>query len=202
MNVNGLGKDPCWRRLRQPCKLQAVQYLLCCMRRVSCLILIITVVFAWSHRTVARGMESAEVTLDYVAKPAEEKPHKPFRSPRGDLPDVLRADKLDYDKYREIRFRHDQALWTTEKLPFAVEFFHPGYIYEEPVRINEFSYNYVQPVRFVQDFFDYGKLHIKKQIPPNTGYAGFRILFPLNQADKFDEVGAFLGASYFRLLGK
>jgi glucans biosynthesis protein len=147
-------------------------------------------------------MESAEVTLDYVAKRAEEKAHKPFRSPRGDLPDVLRADKLDYDKYREIRFRHDQALWAAEKLPFAVEFFHPGYIYEEPVRINEFSYNYVQPVRFVQDFFDYGKLHIKKQIPANTGYAGFRILYPLNQPEKFDELGAFLGASYFRLLGK
>jgi glucans biosynthesis protein len=147
-------------------------------------------------------MESAEVTLDYVAKRAEEKARKAFRSPRGDLPDVLRADKLDYDKYREIRFRHDQALWASEKLPFAVEFFHPGYIYEEPVRVNEFSYNYVQPVRFVQDFFDYGKLHIKKQIPANTGYAGFRILYPLNQPEKLDELGAFLGASYFRLLGK
>ncbi|MDB6109007.1 MAG: glucan biosynthesis protein [Pedosphaera sp.] len=172
------------------------------MRRVGCLILISTVVFAWSHRTIARGTESAEITLEYVAKRAEEKARKPFRSPRGDLPDVLRADKLDYDKYREIRFRHDQALWAAEKLPFAVEFFHPGYIYEEPVRINEFSYNYVQPVRFVQDFFDYGKLHIKKQIPANTGYAGFRIVYPLNQPEKFDELGAFLGASYFRLLGK
>src|SRR5689334_22610608 len=92
------------RSLRQPCKLRAVQYLLRCMRRVRCLILIIPVVFACSHRTVARATESVEVTLDYVAKRAEEKARKPFRSPRGDLPDVLRADKLHYDKYREIRF--------------------------------------------------------------------------------------------------
>ena len=46
-----------------------------------------------------------------------------------------------------------------------MEFFHPGYLYEEPVHINEFSPNYVQPIRFVQDFFDYGKLPIKNQIP-------------------------------------
>ena len=81
--------------------------------------------------------------------------------------------------------------------------FHPGYLYqEEPVHINEFSYNYVQPVRFVQDFFDYGKTHLKNQIPANTGYAGFRVLCHLNQPDKLDELGSFLGASYFRLLGK
>ena len=93
-------------------------------------------------------------------------------------------------------------MWAADKLPYHVEFFHPGYLYQEPVRINEFSFNYVQPIRFVQDFFDYGKLHIKKQIPANTGYAGFRVLYPLNQPNKMDELGAFIGASYFRLLGK
>jgi glucans biosynthesis protein len=145
-------------------------------------------------------VESLEVNLDYVAKRAEERAHKPFKSPKGSLPDSLHQDQLDYDKYREIRFRHDQALWAADKLPFQVEFFHPGYLYQEPVHINEFSPNFVQPVRFVQDFFDYGKLHLK--IPANTGYAGFRVLYPLNQPDKLDELGAFLGASYYRLLGK
>src|ERR1700722_16323088 len=171
------------------------------MRRTRCLILTLSALIAWSDRIFART-ESADINLDYVAKKAEERARKPFRSPKHDLPDVLRADKLDYDKYREIRFRREQALWASEKLPFEVEFFHPGYLYEEPVHINEFSLNYVQPIRFVQDFFDYGKLHIKSQIPVNTGYAGFRVLYPLNQPDKFDELGSFLGASYFRLLGK
>jgi glucans biosynthesis protein len=166
-----------------------------------CLILILTMGIAASQPALAR-MESADVTLDYVAKKAEARAHKPFHSPRADLPPVLRADKLDYDQYREIRFRHDRALWLGDKLPFAIEFFHPGYLYQEPVHINEFSYDYVQPIRFVQDFFDYGKLQIKNQIPANTGYAGFKILYPLNQPGKMDELGAFLGASYYRLLGK
>jgi glucans biosynthesis protein len=149
-----------------------------------------------------QAYEKAQVTLEYVAKKAEQRARKPFHSPRVDLPEVLRADKLDYDKYREIEFRHDQALWTTDKLPFRVEFFHPGYLYQEPIHVNEFTLTHVQPIRFVQDFFNYRSLRIADQIPADTGYAGFRLLYPLNSEDHMDELGAFLGASYFRLLGK
>ena len=61
---------------------------------------------------------------------------------------------------------------------------------------------HTQPIRFVQDFFDYGKLDIASQIPVNTGYAGFRVLYQLNKPEQWDELGAFQGASYFRLLGR
>ncbi len=169
------------------------------MCRLICLILMIGVVLS---ERLAIGAESAEVNLDYVAQHALERAQKPFHSPRADLPKVLRQDSLDYDKYRDIRFRRDQALWTADNLPFRVEFFHPGYLYQEPVHVNEFTTSHVQPIRFVQDFFDYGKLKIQNQIPANTGYAGFRILYPLNKTNQLDELGAFLGASYFRLLGK
>jgi glucans biosynthesis protein len=142
------------------------------------------------------------VNIDYVAKIAEKRAHEPFHSPRVDLPDFLRADKLDYDKYREIEFRHDKALWADQDLPFRVEFYHPGYIYQEPIKINEFTLTALQPIRFMQDRFNYRSLHLEKRIPSNTGYAGFRLLYQLNTPDKWDELGAFLGASYFRLLGK
>ena len=82
------------------------------MNRLVCLVLAAAAVLpgrAWAR------LESAEVTLDYVAKRAEQRAQKPFRSPRADLPDVLRADKLDYDKYREIEFRHDKALWAADE---------------------------------------------------------------------------------------
>jgi len=169
------------------------------MWQQSCLILIIAVALAGR---IWASPEAAEVNLDYVAKRALERAHHPFHSPRADLPKVLQQDNLDYDKYREIRFRRDKALWTDENLPFRIEFFHPGYLYQEPVHIYEFTATHVQPIRFVQDFFDYGDLHIQNQIPANTGYAGFRILYPLNVTNRLDELGAFLGASYYRLLGK
>jgi glucans biosynthesis protein len=172
------------------------------MRRLACQFGLIIVVLGRCAKTFA-GAESADVTLDYVAQKAQERALKPFHSPRADLPDILRADKLDYDKYREIRFLDNQALWAVDKLPFEIEFFHPGYLYEEPVHIYEFSPNYVQAIPFNQDYFDYGKVQsIKNKIPRNTGYAGFKVLYALNGPDKMDELGAFLGASYFRLLGK
>ena len=55
--------------------------------------------------------EYAEVSLDYVAAKAQQRAQKPFHSPDATLPDFLREDKLDYDKYREIEFRHEDALW-------------------------------------------------------------------------------------------
>src|SRR6185503_19217468 len=168
------------------------------MTRLRCMI----AVLGFSSSVVVFGRESADINLNYVEKQAELRAHKPFRSPRADLPDFLRADKLDYDKYREIEFRHEKALWAAEDLPFRVEFFHPGYLYEEPVHVFEFTLTHVQPVRFVQDFFNYRKLKFAKQVPADTGYAGFRLLNEVNEPGKWDELGAFLGASYFRLLGK
>lgn len=144
-------------------------------------------------------IEATQVTLDFVAKQAEQRARKPFHSPKADLPDFLGS--LTYDSYREIEFRHDKALWADGKIPFRVEFFHPGYLYQEPVHCNEFTLTHAQAIRFVQDFFDYRKLQLPQEIPANTGYAGFRLLHPLNSTNKWDELGSFIGASYFRLLG-
>ena len=142
------------------------------------------------------------MNLDYVAQRALERARLPFHSPHVELPAVLRPEKLNYDTYRQIEFRHDRALWAAAGLPFHIEFFHPGYIYHEPVHVNEFTSTHTQPIRFVQDFFNYHTLNIARQIPTDMGYAGFRVLNRLNAPDRWDELGAFIGASYFRLLGK
>jgi glucans biosynthesis protein len=150
----------------------------------------------------AHGADRVDVDFEYVVKRAEERAKQPFHSPRADMPEVLRQDKLDYDKYRKIRFRNDRAFWLADNLPFRVEFFHPGYIYQEPVRVFEFTKTHVQRVRFVQDWFDYSDLGIERQVPAETGYAGFKIAHPLNKPGEFAEMASFLGASYFRMLGK
>src|SRR5258708_16356006 len=40
------------------------------------------------------------------------------------------------------------------------------------------------------------------EIKGNLGFAGFRIHGPINRPDYFDEIGVFLGASYFRAVAK
>ncbi len=143
------------------------------------------------------------LVFENVIATARDHASKPFNPPTAAaLPEELRGDKLNYDSYREIHFRHNRALWLDDNLPFRLEFFHPGYLYQTPVTLYEFNSSHVQPIRFVQDFFDYGNLKLPRKIPAETGYAGFRLLHRLNTPDGWDEVGSFLGASYFRCLGK
>src|SRR6185295_9120639 len=60
----------------------------------------------------------------------------------------------------------------------------------------------VKPVPFSPSLFDYGRNDFASRVPPELGFAGFRIHFPINQPKYRDEVIVFLGASYFRAVGK
>jgi periplasmic glucans biosynthesis protein len=143
-----------------------------------------------------------QITFAEIQRIAQEKVAKRFALAQVQLPEELRGDKLNYDTYREIRFHRNRALWAKEELPFRLEFFHPGYLYQTPVLIHEFTSSHYQPIRFVQDFFDYGRLRFTKKIPADIGYAGVKLLCHLNAGDRWDEFASFLGSSYFRCLGK
>jgi periplasmic glucans biosynthesis protein len=65
---------------------------------------------------------------------------------------------LSYDQYRDIRFNPNQALWGADKLPFRAMFFHPGYLYREPVVLNEFTSSHQQQIRLAEAYFNYGPL--------------------------------------------
>lgn len=111
---------------------------------------------------------------------------------------------LTYDDYRNIYFRPKQARWNAEGLPFQVSPFHPGWLYNEPVLLNEVVDGQVQPLIFAKADFDY-RNDVGAKIDEDArliGLAGLKLVYPLNLADKFDEVTTFLGASYFRALGK
>src|SRR5262249_38918196 len=50
--------------------------------------------------------------------------------------------------------------------------------------------------------FDYGHTDFASRVPQKLGYAGFRVHAPIKTPKYFDEVIVFLGASYFRAVGK
>jgi periplasmic glucans biosynthesis protein len=122
-----------------------------------------------------------------------------YTPPNFQLPQPL-AD-IGYDSYRDIRFLPARSLWHGECL-FEVQFFHPGFLYREPVHINVVEDGEVRTFAFDKAMFDYGKTDLKDKLPADLGFAGFRIHYPLNRPDYKDEVVVFLGASYFRAVGR
>lgn len=112
--------------------------------------------------------------------------------------------EFDYDDYQRVRFQRDRTRWSDiENAPFELNAFHLGWLFNEPVHLNEVVDGTAQRMPFSTADFDYSS--VLKDIPENfemPGVAGFRLLTPLNRADHYDELGAFLGASYFRMLGR
>ena len=148
----------------------------------------------------APGEPTARFGFEDVLKRARELGTAPFEANPPPLPDVLA--KLDFDSWRDIRFRRDRALLGTEGGPFRMEMFHLGHIYPRPVTVNVVREGIATPVPYAASLFDYGRNKIDKPLPLNLGFAGFRLLYPLNRPDVLDEVATFLGASYFRFLGR
>lgn len=120
-------------------------------------------------------------------------------------PKVLRD--LNYDQYRAIGTADAGGLWADRKSPFQIELLHPGYLFTRAVKIHLVDpvEKTVTPLPFSKSYFDYDQLVLSEPIIADQvdGYAGFRIRHPLNGGPlDFDEIGSFVGASYFRLLGR
>jgi glucans biosynthesis protein len=145
------------------------------------------------------AIEKLEVTYDYVRRLAAERAAAAYKAPDRELPAKLA--ELNYDQIRDIRFKPEQALWRSEGLPFQLHLFHRTAAVREAVQIREFSATHVQTIPFIRDFFDYGKLGNLGSLRSSLGYSGFRLHYPLNRPDVFDELIVFHGASYFRALG-
>ncbi|VVM07653.1 partial Glucans biosynthesis protein G, partial [Methylacidimicrobium cyclopophantes] len=109
---------------------------------------------------------------------------------------------LTFDQYRQIRWRDENLLWRDAALPFQIGFFHPGYLFNQPIRCFQVDRKGVQAIPYLPRFFDFGGVVSPAKLPPHLGYAGFRIYYPLEKRDRLAEVASFLGASYFRLVGQ
>ena len=134
-----------------------------------------------------------------VVKRARDLAAAPFDSSIPPLPDGLA--NLDFDGWRDIRFKSDKPLLGQEGANFRLELFHLGHLYKRPVVVNVLRDGIPAPIPYAANLFDYG--HTKLGVLPiNLGFAGFRLKFPINAPHVWDEVIAFLGASYFRFLGR
>ena len=75
-------------------------------------------------------------------------------------------------------------------------------MYRRAITVNLIRDGIASPLPYSPNLFDFGSVKIDKPLPIDTGFAGFRLHYPLNDPHVYDEVISFLGASYFRFLGR
>ncbi|MEI4471564.1 glucan biosynthesis protein [Frigidibacter sp. MR17.24] len=111
---------------------------------------------------------------------------------------------LGYDRYRQINFRADRARWDVDGSLFRVQAYHLGWLFKAPVHVYEVSEGVAREFVFSTDDFVY-RGDLEQMVPQHfnlPGVAGFRLHYALNRADVLDELVSFVGASYFRALGR
>lgn len=138
--------------------------------------------------------------LDDVAAKAKDLAGQKYEAPKSNLPAVFRDMK--FADYQKIHFLREKAEWANDKTPFKLSFYHQGMHFDTPVKINEITATKVEEIKYDSSRFEFGDVPHDADTVKNLGYAGFRVLYPINKADKQDEIMTLLGASYFRVVGK
>nr|WP_269836374.1 MULTISPECIES: glucan biosynthesis protein G [Pseudomonas] len=139
-------------------------------------------------------------SLDDVSAKAKELAGQKYEAPRSNLPNEFR--EMKFADYQKIRFRNEKAEWADQNTPFKLSFYHQGMHFDTPVKINEVTADSVHEIKYDPTRFDFGDVKFDPKATEQLGYAGFRVLYPINKNDKQDEIMTMLGASYFRVVGK
>ncbi len=136
-----------------------------------------------------------------VARRAKELAGEKYKAPTSQLPKELRD--LKYAEYQQIQPKRDKYLWADGRTAFQIAFHHQGMAFDLPVKINEIDAEGVREIKYDPADFDFGPRQVDAKLLRGLGFAGFRVLYPLNDpAKRDDELASFLGASYFRVVGK
>ncbi len=141
----------------------------------------------WLVCTLAGGPALA-FGFDDVAREADRLAREPYRQPPAADPALV---GLSYDTYRQQRFRPDHSTWRGSGTPFELQYFPLGRGFTRPLTMYEVAGDKVRPLRIPAEAFENGA---------SAGAAGWRLNRWIDEPRRSDEVGAFLGASYFRLV--
>src|SRR5690606_24526281 len=150
----------------------------------------------WARAGGGAAMPFDADTVPAMARALSARAYVP---PSRALPAAL--DAIDYDQFRDYRYRPERALWREDGARFQAQLFHRGFIFKDRVDLHLVEDGAARPLEYRRERFDFGP-----QAPPpddpSLGHAGFRLHAPVNRPDHFDELCVFLGASYFRAVAR
>ncbi|WP_166267752.1 glucan biosynthesis protein G [Marinobacter caseinilyticus] len=144
-------------------------------------------------------VDAATFTFDVVIDQARALAKQPYQA-LAQVPQFLRD--LEYRQYQEIRFKPEASLWRGSKSKFQVMMMSPGTYYSQPVTLHEVDSDGVHTIAFDKSNFDYPNESLAKRIPADTGYAGFKLTYPMHDDTTQNQFLVFAGASYFRGVGR
>ena len=142
--------------------------------------------------------------FDELRHRAAQQASTPYRPQDQTIPEALA--KWDYSQYTAVHYRKDTGVWRAADSKFYLQGFLRAYLFPERMRIHLLEGSQSREYRFAA-----GNFSVDQQAQPNLtlpalpedfGYSGFRVWYPLDRPDRFDEVAVFQGASYFRMLGR
>jgi periplasmic glucans biosynthesis protein len=149
---------------------------------------------------VSVGAQAQSANFEAVADEARKLASQAYAAPSGEgvSPEFR---NLNYDAYQNIRFRPEAALWRGRPGLYQLQLFPAGFLFKEPVRLYVAGSGDAEPISAKPEWFSWDRSGI--QSPPSiVPVGGFRVHFPLHKLNGEEEVAAFLGASYFRLIGR
>lgn len=119
------------------------------------------------------------------------------RQPYRETPHHPGARKVDYEALYKARFREDRTIWGNLPGDTGVQLFPLSASAEQPVEIALVENGRAMPLRYDPAIFDAPADNAVRQLGPDAGYAGFRVMNAARDGDWL----SFLGASYFRSPG-
>lgn len=137
-------------------------------------------------------------TAATVLQAARDLAAQPYQPPDLTLPPA--AEALTYEQYGGLRFRPERALWHGAGLPFQVSFFPRGFLYRPEVGVYEVQGGQAARVPAEPGLFSADDP--AAAVADGLGFAGLRLHAGINRPGVFDEFCVFLGASYFRAVGR
>lgn len=144
----------------------------------------------------ARIEDFSQATVVELARRLAQSPEQPREGVTPGLAD------LTYDQYRDIRFRIDEALWTSENLPFRLDVLPAGFVYKAPVKVSIVDQGVVMPLVSTPQMFELGPNVPQDLRGKSLSLSGFRVRTRLNSRSYWDEFLVFQGASYFRAVAR
>lgn len=154
------------------------------------LLLVVLLGLTWGW---AGPANAAAFSYDQLVERARALAEKPYQPPEK-VPENFA--RLGYSQWNAIHFKRSRALWQDTR--FHVHLDPAGYLFDRPVTIHIVANGDVRRLAFSPDMYRVNDEILAQPLPPDLGFSGFRLTYPINSADKQDEFLSFLGASYFR----